>query len=241
MSLKFLHLLRPQEALFPGINGWLQEAMLAMGAVPKWDGCTVIRDITYDVRGAFNAQSCADKVAAQFGPVVLLESVQTPARLDLVRRIGTRTVVLARHVHDQHSLLAAFDEAHDLFVAGEPRLQRFLVVALLLVKKLEREHMWGGKNKGYKWASDLPTGRRMNAKFSSVVPQVLGWLLSNDVLIKKVSQGSNKYALNPNRKPQIYQAIRLRSFESFLDLHRVLIRDTETASVRELDSLNDPT
>ena len=141
------------------------------------------------------------------------------------------------HISDSTSLWDALEEARKRYESGEPHLSRGLVLSLLLINKLEKERMWGGNAKGYKWAGDMPSGRGMPEEYSGLVPNLINLLLSHNLLIKKVSQGKNKYALNPNFRPQIYDALRTRNLEGFPLLWRILERDSETLSSRLLDAI----
>jgi hypothetical protein len=182
------------EAMLPGFDSWMLEAKQVMISCPKWDGCD-IREIIYDVQGGFSAQSVSDKVLSALGPVVLIPNVQTKASVELAHKIGRRTVIRTAAVGDSTTLWQLLEDAHDAFAAGEPQRPRSIVVALLLIRKLEKDHMWGGKNKGYMWAGDLPSGRGVPANCAGPIPNILSQLFSNNILIRKVSQGKNKYAL----------------------------------------------
>jgi len=237
MSLKYLHLLRPRESLLRGFECWMKESLEVMQANAKWDNCC-IRETIFDEYGAFSAQSVADKIMSEMGPVVMVPNFQTSAALELARRIGTKTVIRTGPVGDSTCLWQLLEEAHDAFQAGDPQRPRSIAVAILLMNKLEKEHMWGGKNKGYKWVGDLPTGRGMPANCAGVVPNIIGQLFNKTVIIRKTSQGMYKYALNPAMKAEIYECLRSQSLDVFPELKRIFERDIQTLSARLLDLVN---
>lgn len=170
------------------------------------------------------------------GPVLLLRPVQENTIVEVRRRIGVRVPVDVCDVTCVEELEAALDRLCGQFDAGEPAQALDLVVALLLMRKLDQEHMWTGNAKGYMWASDIPKGRGLKEEFAPRVPHVLNVLLQRGYLASKTSKGKTKYALNPDRRKDIYDVLRNRGFPE--EVQRIWLRLTGLASVRELDLLD---
>lgn len=173
-------------------------------------------------------------VVANLGPVVVVEPVQTPCRELLRTRLRARTIVVTGCIGDSTDLLDLVQTAQTRFDSGEPYLPRKYVAAVLIVRKLESGHYWGGKNKGYMYASDLPKGRGVPDEFASISAEVANDLLLKDILIKKPSGGKSKYALNPDRKSEVYAICENAEFLD-VSLRDALCRDTDEVSARLLD------
>ncbi|MEE4675873.1 hypothetical protein V2K57_15810 [Pseudomonas alliivorans] len=93
-------------------------------------------------------------------------------------------------------------------------------MALLILEKLVLNNIWGGKEKGYMWSTDIPKGRGVDEKYAHRTPHVLNLLLQHDLLIKKASQGKSKYALNSHLRTDINAILRDRKLPE--DLNRLL-------------------
>lgn len=144
-------------------------------------------------------------------------------------------MVLVELANCSADVLNQLQHARSQHLAGEPMLPRKLVIALLLIAKLERHQMWGGKNKGYMWFSDLAKGRGVAEEFADQLPAVINDLFSRGLLIQKPSGGKKKHALCPQMRREIHEILRTRKFSD--DVHRILSRDTRLASARHLDSV----
>lgn len=114
-----------------------------------------------------------------------------------------------------------------------------IIVALLIMAKLEANHMWAGNSKGYMWAADIPKGRGVDEKYKDRTPHVLNLLYQHHLLVKKPSQGKSKYALNDQCRTEIYGALRERKLPR--EVERLLQRHPTLESVRSLDGLPDYT
>src|SRR5690606_5533097 len=98
------------------------------------------------------------------GPILLLRPVQNKT-LQLVRlRLNGKVPIEAQELSTLNELRAAIVALGNRFEAGEPFLTLDLVVALLLLRKLDQERMWGGNAKGYMWAEDIPKRRGIDEK-----------------------------------------------------------------------------
>src|SRR3990167_2580587 len=196
-----------------------------------------IRPSCYVRQKSLDARDFTSMVLQQPGPVLLLGPVQQRV-VELVRqRIGTRTTVDLATIFDRDALTEAVDQAIAAFDAGEPRLSMDVVVALLMIRKLAREQMWSGNAKGYMWADDIPKGRGLDEKYAARVPNVVNVLLNHGYLVRKTSQHTSKYALNPERRAEIHGILRDRRLPR--NVEAPLARGALQESVRALDLLGD--
>lgn len=167
------------------------------------------------------------------GPVILLENVQAKALGDLGEKLRTHAVVIVRAIADSTELWDVLVEARRRHEAGEPLLSRKLIVAVLLVRKLRKLNRWGGNAKGYLWHYDLAKGRGVDDRFADIVHEVTNDLLLHGILINKTSQGQQKYALNPRRKPEVHAIADSGTFVN-KQLERILMRDPRQESASYL-------
>jgi hypothetical protein len=175
-------------------------------------------------------------VLARPGPVLLLEPIQGKALADIRARLQGRCLVLVAHVYDAATLGAEIQRVKDASDRGEPFLPIDVVVALLVLRKLERDRCWTGKEKGYMWGVNVPKGRGVDEKFGHRVPHALNLLLQEGLVVSKISNGKPKYALNPDRRPEIYNVLRLRDFPGRLG--GMFRRFAEDVPARELNLLD---
>ena len=213
---------------------WIAEVRRSISDDLTWSGWS-IHTWEYDVSCSVSINDVAATIRSEIGPCVLLRNVQRRVVVELRERLIGRTSVWVENPRNATDILNVLQEARDYHLRGEPMLPRKLVIALLLATKLERHNMWGGRNKGYMWASDLPKGRGLSEEFADQLPEVIGDLFSHNLIIQKPSRGKNKYALNPNRRQEIYEIIRTRKFPE--NLHTILSRNARLASARHLDNL----
>ena len=217
MALQHLYLLRPPALLLPGIEAWLLDAMAVITSSAEWHGCE-FHQVVYDNEHSFSAQSVADRIIRAHGPIVIVPKAATAACLELVKRLGNRTVIATRPVTDSTCLWEMLEEARVAYEAGDPQIPRSVAVAILLLNKLEKERMWGGNSKGFKCVGLLPTGRGMLTNCVCVVPNVISQLFNKGLLIQKTSQGKKKYALNRKFQAAIYQILTTQSLSGLPDL-----------------------
>jgi hypothetical protein len=136
-------------------------------------------------------------------------------------------------VGDSTDLWKAVEEARARHEAGEPLLARKFVLAVLLVRKLRNGHYWRGNAKGYLWYSDLAKGRGVDERFADIVQEVANDLFIHEILVKKISQGKSKYALNPDRKEEVHAIADTGTFHN-KRLKHVLERDQRKESASYL-------
>lgn len=198
---------------------------------PNWDFTTR----AYDAANALSGRDLASQVISSPGHVLLLQPVQTKSAADVRARLQGRQIVEEWMAFDTATLeegVIAIREMHD---AGEPRLPIDLVVALLVMRKLDHEHMWAGNAKGYMWSDDIPKGRGVDECYKSRIGHVINVLLQHQILVQKPSRGRSKYALNPGRKPELYEILRQRGFGHVLTT--LLSRRETQVPASELDLL----
>ena len=145
----------------------------------------------------FSARDLHARVQARPGPVLLLRPVQQVAVGELRARLQDRQIVDVVEIVDEAGLEVALRNLIGQHNAGEPVLPIDLVVALLLMRKLDKEHRWTGNAKGYMWADDLPNGKGVDIQYKPRLGLVIKVLTEAEYLTFKISNGSKKYALNP--------------------------------------------
>lgn len=198
-----------------------------------------IKHVVYDARCSLSILDFCSMVGQRPGPVLLLRPIQSTILEEVRLRLAFKLPVACEMIASEEELCGAVDTVLGHFRNGEPMVSLDLAVALLVLAKLEDGHMWGGNAKGYMWAADIPKGRGVDEKYKDRVPHVLNVLLQHDFLINKPSKGKSKFALNPILKPDIYEALRLRSFPE--QTGRFFLRHQQLESVRVLDGLRDYT
>lgn len=229
-----IYICYPNERQHPLVSGWLEEVRDAIEGNPEWQDWDV-KSWQYDMSCSVNINDVSSVIIAAPGPCILIRNVQQKVVTGLRNKVYGRSVVLVGEPNDSVDLLGLFEHARELHLIGEPMLPRKLVVALLLVGKLERHQMWGGRNKGFMWASEIPKGRGLDEKFHDCVPAIIGDLLTAGLLIFKTSNGKRKYALNPKCRAAIHET--LRSFRFPAEVQEILERDYDLESARELDDV----
>lgn len=220
-------------ASYPGDIASLVAA-LALGAAPA-QGWT-IRTKTYE-NSSFDVRDFRSWVLQSPGPVILLRPVQQRAADDLRLDLQARVPVYVTDVYEATALAAQINAAIAAFEAGEPQMPRESIVALLLLRKLDQERMWAGNAKGYMWTDDIRKGRGIDEKYGPSVGTVLNVLLQNGMLVYKTSKSTRKYALNPDRREEIYGFLRARRLPEAIE--RSLGRGAELESIRALDILSE--
>lgn len=204
---------------------------------PAWDGWHLCK-WEYDHRSALQINDFVSAVLSDIGPCVICRPVQASVLAAVQRKLAARTVVLPPgEIVSSDDLWLNLVDAREKFLSGDPYLPQKMVVALLLLAKLERHQMWGGNAKGYMWLDVLCKGRGLDEQFSGALPAVLNELISAEYVIHKTSQGNKKYALNPGKRPEIAGFIETREFNG--DLERILFRDRTLVSARDLDVIDD--
>lgn len=202
---------------------------------PKWRDEWQFRLRPYNANSSLVAQDFCSAVLQRPGPIVMLRPVQQKTIEEVRRRVGSRLPIVIELVETAEALEVAIDTAIQNFRNGEPMLALDVVVALLLMRKLDHENMWTGNAKGYMWVSDIPNGRGLDIKYKPRIPNVLNILLNNDLLVYKISKSKKKYALNPDRRKDIHDILRSRKFPRYIE--GALLRHPDSESVRVLDIL----
>ncbi len=203
---------------------------------PEWYDGWQLRLKKYESDSSLNAMDFCSMVLQSPGPIVMLQRVQTRTVEEVRRRLGSRLPIVVESVAAIGELQAVICTAIEHYERGEPLLAVDVVVALLMIRKLDREHMWTGNSKGYMWVSDISKGRGLDLKYESRVSNVLNILYMHELVVYKTSNSKKKYALNPQRREEIYEILRTRRFPP--DIEGPLLRNPGQESVRALDVLD---
>lgn len=230
-----LHITFPGEQTIPGLRAiiltFASQAKTVLGS--DW----MIRHMEYDVRLSLNANNFVGLVHSLPGPVLMVRPVQGKTLTEVTLRLEGRQLVTPAEAYDAATLLTAIQELkghHDL---GEPLVPLLRAVALMIVRKLERNHLWGGNAKGYMWWDWIPKGRGIAEEYKPYVADLVFLLKQHNLLISKTSNSQQKYALNPDKREEIGDILRDRRFS--VALERVFARDGATLSARVLDCLDE--
>lgn len=232
MQRRRIYLLHPQDKFLPVVTEWVKEARETLQGDEQWSRWELFAK-TYSDQNSFNVRDIITQVRQTVGPLVLSEPVQTKPRELLREALRSRTVVLVEPAGDSTDIYRLLEDARRRFESGEPYLPRKFVAAVLIVRKLAAGHYWGGNAKGYMYADVFAKGR--GVPFADIVVHVAHVLLVKGVLITKPSQGRTKYALNPERKAEVYSIVENASFDKKA-LHRLLTKDKNEVSARLLES-----
>lgn len=230
-----LHICCPGGQAFPGLLAVVQEFIADHSQTVLGDDWTVSTTL-YDDRGHLDARAYTGAVASRPGPTLFLRPVQSNALADITFRLQERHLAVPADVYDLPTLIVAIIDLRAHYDLGEPLVPFQRAVALMVVAKLYNEHMWGGKNKGYMWEEWIPKGRGIDEQYHPHVRNALFILRQHDMLISKVSNGKQKFALNPNRRNEIGDILRHRRFSQALE--RVFARGGATLPARELSFLD---
>jgi hypothetical protein len=231
----YLYLCHPCDVRVPGLPACVKTTLERVSKEPAWDSWK-IECREYDKNCSLGIQKLCAEVISRSGPVLLLNPVQKKIFDEINKRLGGRVNVLLEDAYDEPRILESILRARQIHDSGEPHLARNLIVALLILRKLDQERMWAGNSKGYMWADLIPKGRGVKEEFADAVGHVINVLFQHDLLIYKTSKSSTKWACNPTRREEIYTALRDRAFTD--GLHTVLARDAKVKSARELDLLD---
>lgn len=196
-----------------------------------------IKHVVYEANCSLNVLDFCSMVGQKPGPVLLLQPIKSTVLERIRVRLAANVPVLAPVIASEAELHGALIEVINSFANGEPLIAVDVVVALLVMAKLEANHMWAGNAKGYMWAADIPKGRGVDEKYKDRTPHVLNLLYQHKLLVKKPSQGKSKYALNDLRRVDIYDILRDRKLPA--EVEGYLQRHPAVESVRSLDELPD--
>ena len=199
---------------------------------PDW----VVRSYPYRRDYSLDARNFSSTVLSTPGPVLLLLPHQRKSIQEIRQRLEGRQLVATAESFDLETLFDAVANLLQQHTSGEPLLPLDRVVALLLLRKLDQERMWTGNAKGYMWADDIPKGRGIDERFASRVPHVLNVLLNHHLLVRKTSNSSSKFGLNPDYRVQIYKILSDRMFPE--PINGMLNRQPLNETARSLDLLD---
>lgn len=231
--MKFLYLGHPVHQYEGDTASLAKQCAQTPAAHGNWS----IRASQYEFNASLNIRDFCSLVLQTPGPVLLLQPVQNKTLEGIRQRLTGRVPVEAQTIITLDDLRTAIIAVGQRFDQGEPFLPLDVVVALLMLRKLDQERMWGGNAKGYMWSADIPRGRGLDEKYAARVSLVLNILLQHKLLIQKTSQSKKKYALNPNLREDIYAILRTRKLPP--DVERPLMRHGAEETIRSLDLLDD--
>ena len=232
----FLHIAHPSDQTIFGFAAVLA-TFVANNASGVLGNDWTVKPKVFDVRNSLNASAYVSEVLTAPGPVLIVRPVQTNTLVEITTRLEGRQLVVPADAYDLASLVEAARALKAQFDRGEPLIPLRRAVALMLVRKLHRSHMWGGNAKGYMWAESIPKGRGLDEAYHSHVADLVYLLSQHEILISKISNSKRKYALNPERRSEIGDFLRNRKFSE--PLERVFARQGEMLTARVLDILDD--
>lgn len=232
--MKYLYLGHPPHKFDNDLGAMAESLSQEASAAGIWNICACPYE---GFNSSLNVQRFGSRVFQNPGPILLMRPVQTKT-VELIRERFAGTLPIdVLNIETVEDLRQAVINIQQKFDSGEPLLPLDLVVALLLMRKLDKELMWAGNAKGYMWAEFIPKGRGLDEKYAGRIPHVLNILLQQDILVSKKSGSSKKYALNPNMRTVIYDSLRNRTLPG--DAHVYLTRGDTEESVRSLNLLDE--
>lgn len=232
----YLHLGHPGEHVIPGLQAHVQ-AFIEQHLVPLMGDDWSVIATEYDARNHIDARAFLGSIASRTGPILLIRPIQNKALGEITQRLEGRRLVVPGDVYDLTTLVDAISALKAQYDLGEPLLPLHRVVALLVVRKLYKEHLWGGNDKGYMWSDWIPKGRGVDEEFQPHVGNAVFLLKQHGVLIGKISNGKKKLALNPDCRIEIGDILRNRKFS--IELERVFARGGATLPARVLNCLDE--
>lgn len=205
----YVYLLHLNNSTAPGTSTWLEPVHSTIEAsYPNLD----LICHPYDEQCGFSANDVYSLWCERRGPILLASQPSKPALRKLRDKLQRRTPIKVIDITTHEALLEEISLVLEAFERGEPLLPTKLVVALCVMQKLEKTHMWGGNAKSYEWADNIANGRGVDPDLKAEVRNVLEDLLANNYLITKRSQSKKKYALNPEIRPIIYEVLESGEF-----------------------------
>ncbi len=243
MPIPNLHILRPHEGRWPGMDACLAQLSLWMKQDAYWDKCRV-RSSLYDLQGGFNVPTVSGDIRANLGPVIVVEPVQLRLRQRLQEIVGRDCSFYPIRVTCGEILCQLCQLVRHEYEGGEPRILRREALAYLIVRKLQRLDKWGGEslNKNFLWKADLPRGGFPKEILDHrEIYAVADTLVRQGILTTKDSKTSLKYALGDKREVQpILDNKSFTQFTGFIELRKFFERSTDRVSVRILNYEDPP-
>jgi len=200
----------------------------------EWKICSC----PYKNNSLLNVRDFCSIVGRELGPIIIFKPVQKNVIEEIRHRLEKRVPIFIEESSDTaEKLRETVEFSISRFKAGDPIWSLDVIVALLLIMKLDKERKWAGNNKkGYMWSDDLHKGRGVDEKYKSRLPCIIGLRLQNEILIQKPSRSRNKYALNPDKREYIYKILQNKEFPS--NVEKLLQKCSDHESARVLDILD---
>ncbi|MDK1046206.1 MAG: hypothetical protein QGM45_11055 [Anaerolineales bacterium] len=213
----------------------IQEVEVVLQSDSTWQQWQIVR-IPYNQQNSFRVDDIYGRICSRNGPVVFVEKVQRRPLADFRVRASNRTVIITANAYDAATILKAVADARGRFETREQSSPARYVLAILIVRKLAADNFWGGSNKGYMWAANIPKGRGIPDNMDhQLIFDVVKILHSDGLLIRKTSQGKHKYALNPSHRVRILQIVKSGQMENE-NLKRILNKGNTQLPTKLLDS-----
>jgi len=163
----YLHLGSPGPRDYSFLKSWIQGAWDdVLVLFPDWK----LRSFNYDQQFRFVASDQISAVLGLPGPILLIKPVKKKDLTTLTARIKNRFPMQTIDVVCKNQLTEEIKKFLTQFENGEPLLPRNYVIGILIVNKLVKYNMWGGKNKGYLWSHDIANGRGVPNEFKDTAP-----------------------------------------------------------------------
>jgi len=214
MALPQLHLYHPCFEAAPHLLKWLSEVESALHGDPTWDGC-VLRRVPFDAQARFNVPTEKDIVLKSKCPAIFIQKVQASLLANFRGFVQRKAVVYSISPTCPNDILEACETARLEYEEGHPRIPIRELIAFLIIRKLERQDMWGGESvyKNFLWAELLPKGGFPKDVVSKRdVFEVADVLVNAKILQIKTSEGRPKYALG--HRPTVLAILKDKAFEN---------------------------
>lgn len=237
MAHRRFYICHPPKSRHPVAGDWVSEAIESMvnsvagEGQPKWQ----YRVLESSEECTFNPRDFASQILENRGPILFINPVKAGALAQLRTRIGNDCVVEAHDMTCEADVIAGIELLQEMHNDGEPRLPHKLVVALLILAKLWKQDCWGGNNKSYMWARDIPKGRGVPIEYKADVSGLLNLMYLHGLLQSKPSNDGTKFALINSDRPIVAEILKTRQFPQ--SLQPILEKSRVTLSARVLDGL----
>ena len=237
MARRHFYICHPPESRHPLAGRWVRAAIES-----RDDSASNAGSVQWQYRVLKTGNDCtfsprdfASQILENRGPILFVNPVKAGALAHLRSKIGNDCVVEAYEMTCEADVIAGIELLQEMHLDGEPRIPRRQVVALLILAKLWKQDCWGGNNKSYMWAKDIPKGRGVPIKYKADVPELLNLMFLHGLLQSKPSKGGTKFALINSDRPTVAKVLKRRQFPQSLQL--VLEQSGITLSARILDNL----
>lgn len=219
---------------------WIDEAWAVVTSDhSECAGWTLHPVIKADSRCSFNPLDVYSIVARSIGPILFVGGLQSGPIHFLEEKLGDR--VVTRQCNAPTSSTDVYETILELLRRhefGEPEVPCRYAVALMLLRKLDRMHYWGGKAKNFMSVHILAKGNGLDESYATTAHEVAEYLSSDKrrlrLLAKKTGDGYPKYGCNPEQREAVYEFLRNRKVDDE-EIMRWLKRDPCKVSARDLD------